>query len=124
MEHVKGLIVKFIMVTAVLYIVLGLFYGVSFGNVLWTSIILTILAYMVGDLLILPFAGNITATVADFGLAFLGVWLIGAYLYDPDISVLAAAFFSAIVIAVGEWFFHNYMKKQVLEGEKAEAEQS
>src|SRR5690625_3534318 len=114
MEHVKALIIKFIMCTAALWIVLSLFYGVSFGYVVWISLVLTVLSYSVGDLLILPNAGNAVATLADFGLTFLVVWLMGAYLFDPATPAALSAFFSAILIAVGEWLFHNYMKKTVL----------
>lgn len=121
MEHVRALIIKFIMCTVALWIVLSLFYGVSFGNVVWIGIVLTILSYALGDLLILPFAGNMAATAADFGLTFLTVWLMGAYLFDPAIPAALTAFFSAIVITIGEWFFHNYMGKTVLEDRRTEA---
>ena len=114
LEHVRSLIIKFIMMTVALFVVLSLFYGVSFINVLWTSLLLTIASYLLGDLLVLDLAGNWAATIADLGLAFLGIWLIGAYLYDPSVPAAGAAIISAIVIAVCEWFFHNYMNKQVL----------
>ena len=100
---------------AVLLIILGLFYGVSFADILWTSLLLTVASYLIGDLFILPLSNNLTATLADLGLAFLGIWLIGSYMYPVDVPVVAAAFFSALIIMVGEWFFHRYMENQVLE---------
>lgn len=100
------------MVTLVLWIVLGAFFNVSFGDILITSILLTGAAFLIGDLFILPKFGNPVATIADFGLALLGVWLLGALLFDPAISLGAAALLSAIVIAIGEFFFHMYLQKQ------------
>lgn len=113
-EHVRGLIIKFVMVFAALLIVLGLFYGVSFASIIWTSLILTVASYLIGDLFILPMSNNITATLSDLGLAFLGIWLIGSYMYPVDVPVALAAIISALVIMVGEWFFHRYMENQVL----------
>lgn len=60
------------------------------------------------------FCGNMAATISDFALSFLTIWLIGAYFFDPYVPVVGAAFLSSLVIAVGEWFFHRYMNQQVL----------
>ncbi|MBB6450787.1 uncharacterized membrane protein YvlD (DUF360 family) [Geomicrobium halophilum] len=114
MNYTWPLIIKFIMMTVVLWIVLGLF-GASFVNILLISILLTLVSYMLGDLFILPNYGNLWATVADFGLAFIGVWALGSFF---DQIGFWAAFISAIVIAIGEAFFHWFMNQQVLEDEE------
>jgi len=113
-EHVRALIVKFIMCTVFLWIILGLFYGVGFGDIVAIGVILTIVAYLLGDLFILPTFGNIAATIADFVLAFIVIWLLGAALIDVPIPLVTASFISALVIAAGEWFFHRYMDNQVI----------
>lgn len=115
MRHATALLIKFAMTLFMLFIVLGLFFRVSFVDIFWTSIVLTIAAYIVGDLLILPLLGNLSATIADFGLVFLGVWIIGAYLFNMDVPLVTAALVSAVAIAAGEWFFHRYMKERVLQ---------
>lgn len=115
MEHIKALLIKFIMCTAVLWIVLGLFFGVDFGEVITISIILTPLAYVIGDLLILRNFNNTIATIADFGLSFITIWLIGTAIINEPISVATAAFLSALALAVGEWFYHYYVNNQVFD---------
>ena len=50
----------------------------------------------------------------DLVLAFLGIWLLSSLLIPQDVPIVAASIISAIVIAVGEWFFHIYMKRRVL----------
>ncbi|WP_077328381.1 YndM family protein [Virgibacillus siamensis] len=115
MDHVKALIIKFIMCTAVLWIVLGAFYGVGFGDILMLSVLLTAVSYIVGDLLLLPRFENWGATLVDLGLTFLGIWFLGPLLFEENIPLGTAAIFSAIVIAVGEYFFHKYMEKEVLD---------
>ncbi len=117
LEHVKALIIKFIMVTAILWVILGLFYGVDFGEIITISVILTPIAYVVGDLLILRYFNNMIATIADFGLSFLTIWFIGLAVINEPISIVGASLISALAIGVGEWFYHYYVNNQVFKGE-------
>ncbi|KKB34061.1 YndM family protein [Bacillus thermotolerans] len=112
MEHARALLIKFVMVTAAVWLVLGLFYGADFGEILTISILLTIAAYLIGDLFILPRYGNLSATVADFGLAYIGIWLIGSMIINENISLGWASFWTAAVIAIAEYFFHSYLASQ------------
>ncbi|WP_062356818.1 YndM family protein [Bacillus kwashiorkori] len=114
MKHIRSLIYKFLLLTLVLLFILGFVYGVSIGDILAISFILTIAAYVLGDLSILPRFGNLAATVADFGLALFGVWVLGYTFIEEPIRLGVASFLSAILISVGEIFFHNYLINNVL----------
>jgi uncharacterized BrkB/YihY/UPF0761 family membrane protein len=125
MEHVKALLIKFIMIAVVLGIVLTGMYDGELGDTLLISLVLTIVAYILGDLLLFRKTGNddgpradyvkrnTIATVSDAVLAFLVIWLMGKALFINDGDVLTAAFISAIVIAAGEWAFHKYLDDHV-----------
>jgi len=108
----RNLIIKFIATFAVLYIILGLFYDMSFGNVALISIVLTLAAYLIGDMLILPRSNNTMATIADFALAFAIIWLMGENLTFGD-SLLFPALIGAAGIALFETFFHKYVANQL-----------
>ena len=124
MDHVKAIIIKLIMMTVVLGIILtGIFDG-EFSDTLWISIVLTILAYVIGDLLIFRKAGddsdhtkrNIIATLSDAVLTFIIVYFMGKDIFvGNDNDLWKAALLSAIVIAVGEWFFHKYLDRNVFD---------
>ena len=114
MKYVTAVIIKFVMVTFVLWVILGGLYNVSFGDILTISILLTGVGFLVGDLFILPRVNNTVATLADFGLTLLGVWVLGALLFERPIPLGTAAFLSAVVFMVGEFFFHMYLQKQGL----------
>lgn len=122
MRFLSALVIKFVMVTAVLWIVLGMF-GVSFSDILLTSVLLTVIS-LVGDIFVLPRIGNIAATIADVGLAFVLIWLVGSFIYEQPVRVGMAAFISAIIIAVGEFVFHKYMKNRFFTAEKTMWEKS
>ncbi|QDI90794.1 DUF2512 family protein [Salicibibacter halophilus] len=121
MNHVVALIIKFVMITAVLWLILGGFFNVGFGNIFLISIIMTGVAYLIGDLWILPQFGNVVATIADFGLVFAGVWALAA-IFEPTANFGSAAFFSAVIIAIGEIFFHMYVRNTVLNNPETTAD--
>ena len=113
MQSVKAIIIKFLMILVVLWVVLGAF-GFDFGDIVITSVLVTGVSYVVGDLFILPRFNNATATISDFILAYGMIWFLGAYLFGYPEGLGTASFVSAGLIAVGEMFFHRYMQREVL----------
>src|SRR5690625_1522526 len=97
MHYVKALLLKWVMVTAILWIVLGGFFGVSFINIFTIGVLVTGISYLVGDLLILSRSENWVATIADFVLTFAIVWLVGAMLFAPIVPLATASFMSALI---------------------------
>jgi TRAP-type C4-dicarboxylate transport system permease large subunit len=90
--------------------------------VILIGLVLTVVAYALGDLLVYRNAAddsdykkrNIVATISDLILSFLVIWIMGASFFGNTITVIQASVVSAIVIAVSEWFFHKYLDKHVL----------
>ncbi|WP_430786343.1 YndM family protein [Virgibacillus flavescens] len=115
MKHLKALGIKFIFTAIVVYSIFGIFYDASLWRLLWMSILATGILYIIGDLFILPKFGNLIASIADFGLAFLSFWILGNLLIDLSISVTTAALFASVFMAVTEALFHMYMTEQVFE---------
>ena len=117
MKHMKNLAIKFISILAVLFIILGIFYDMSFGNVLSISVVLTLASYLIGDLLILLRTNNTMATISDFAIAFLVIWLMGENLTYGD-SLIMPALIAAAGIALFETFFHKYVARQIQESDE------
>ncbi|WP_176764796.1 YndM family protein [Natribacillus halophilus] len=116
MKHVGAVIIKFLMMTFVLWFIFGLFGDVSFANILLISVVLTGVSYLVGDLYVLSNFGNTAATIADVVIAWLGIWALGNALF-PNWGLFWLALLTAATIAVFEAFFHIYMEKIVLTDE-------
>lgn len=108
MEHFKALALKFLATLALLYIILGLYYGMTFGTVFLITLIVGIISYIIGDLGILPRTNNAIATLADFGLALAVIWVMISLL-TASTNAFTMALFSAIGVAIFEFFFHSYM---------------
>ncbi|WP_010098673.1 YndM family protein [Ornithinibacillus scapharcae] len=116
MKHVIPLLIKFVLITAVLWVVLGIFYNVSIGDIFLTSIILSVVSYL-ADVFVLPNVSNFWATIGDFGLTFLGVWLLGQLFIGENTNLADASLISAFFIALGEILYHRYMKRKFAENE-------
>ena len=121
MKHVKALIIKFVMSAVVLGIVFTGIYNYNFSDTILIGLVLTVVAYALGDLLVYRNAAddsdykkrNIVATISDLILSFLIIWIMGASFFGNTITVIQASVISAIVIAVSEWFFHKYLDKSI-----------
>lgn len=122
MNHLKALLVKFVVIALVLFIVLTLIFKVSFMDTLWISLATTVLAYLLGDLGIFKMAGrpdeftkrNGLAAVADLLLSFLVIWLMARSLTGDDDNMFWPAALSALAITGGEWlFFHKFVDREV-----------
>ncbi|MHC0039115.1 YndM family protein [Pseudoneobacillus sp. C159] len=113
MKHVKALLIKFVATLAILYIILGVFNDVAFRNVFLISLVVTLAAYLIGDMFILPRTNNIVATLVDFGLAFLVIWWMANNLTYGD-DMMGEAFTSALALGVFELFFHRYLANNIL----------
>jgi hypothetical protein len=125
MRHLLALAWKYMLLATVFFAMIPLFLRVSSAELLWFSLWMTLVAYALGDLYILPRFGNLSAVIADFGLAFVGVWIgIGVFYNAGGTAVINAAFFSALLVALGEILFHAYMNRIVLRHQDEKKEHS
>ncbi len=109
-QQITALVIKFVIIGVISVIILPMFARITSGQALITALVLTLVAYFAGDIGILPRYGNVTATVANVIIAavVIGVadWGInGIITLNVTGWVLVLA-----LIAIGEWFFHRYLK--------------
>lgn len=121
-NHMKALTLKHGALLVVFIAVLTLGFGVPWYHAAWISFMVGIIAYWLGDLLILRKFGNLVATAADFGLVFFLTWFF-LWILDFDLgtetSFVLLALYTALVTAVVEFLFHGWLLKHTRE--KADA---
>ncbi|MFC7441342.1 DUF2512 family protein [Laceyella putida] len=120
MRHLTPLLMKFLMLTVLLYLVLGLYFDLRWGDILFLSVTLTLVGY-VTDLFILPKVGNYLAILSDLGISYA---IIATYLTYLRFENTTIAFYAALAIGIGEWFFHKYIRKRLFNGEEEAMDQS
>ncbi|MUK90196.1 DUF2512 family protein [Ornithinibacillus sp. L9] len=110
MKHAKTLGIKLVVNIIVVYSIFGIFGNASLINLFWISLLVTGIAYLIGDLVILPRYGNAIATLADFPLAFLSLWILGSLLLAVGTPIVTTSLFAAFFISVAEPLIHAYLE--------------
>lgn len=117
MSHFKALTIKAFFSLALLYLVLGLVFRMSFGNVLFITLVLGVVSYVIGDLFILPKTNNFVAALADFGLAFLIISMM-SNAFTLGYDILTMSFIASLGVAVFEFIFHKRVASQVVKEQR------
>jgi hypothetical protein len=107
MKHVKAIAIKTVVIALLSWIVLSAFGEVPHAQSLITGVLISLVIYIVGDLLVLRKIGNVVATIADMGGAFLVAWLYLGAMVEGDF--LMESLIVAVLVAVFEWFFHGWL---------------
>ncbi len=110
MKHISALVVKFLMTAFILEIALLLLSNLSFGQILFLSLITTIISYMVGDMALLPATNNAVATIADMVLNTIIIYLFN-FVWNINEITFITALVSGIILGVGEYFFHKIIDR-------------
>lgn len=111
MEHVKLIGIKYFATFVLLYLILGVAYGLSTSQILFISL-LSLVVYFIGDLFILTRTNNFVATLADLIINFLAIYLLLVVVGFAG-DRLIAAFVSTIVLGFYEIFFHLYVLEEL-----------
>lgn len=106
----NALTFKFLMTFVFAWIAFGAIGGNAFRWVLLVAILGAVIDYLAGDLLILPRVGSFIGAIINGGLAALIAVAVGMIIPAFTITTLSVIIF-AVPIAVGEYFFHQYLLK-------------
>jgi hypothetical protein len=102
-------LLKWIVNGAVVALLLIYYADVPFIEAAITATAITIIAYAVGDQIILRASNNAIATIADFGLGFFILWAASdAMSWDITIGEILMI---SVVLAIAEWVVHRYILK-------------
>ncbi|MCP3028441.1 DUF2512 family protein [Halobacillus sp. A5] len=118
MTHAKYFASKLVGCLALLFLILGIGYEMSFGNVFLIALVLGVLSYVIGDMMILPRTNNIIAVISDFVLAFAVIYFMSSALTTAG-DIFNAALLSAVAVAVFEFIYHKYVAASGLFEQKA-----
>lgn len=96
------------LLNGVIVVTLLMYYAdVPFINALIAATALTLIAYFVGDQVILRATNNAVATLSDAILAFLFLWL-ASYSMNWALS-FGEILIITLILGVAEWFLHRYV---------------
>ena len=105
-----ALLFKFVMTLIVTWIAFGAVGGNVFKWVFLVAILGTVIDYLAGDLLILPKVGSFIGALINGGLAAL-IAIVVAMVVPAFTTTAVSVLIFAVLVAVGEYFFHQYLLK-------------
>lgn len=108
MKNLTNLIIKGIAILVVLLVLIPVFGKSTWTQTIITALVLMTLAYVAGDMWILPKFGNLLAVLADLGISALVLWGMSEALPQFVISNQGIWVIS-IVISFFEAVFHWYL---------------
>ncbi|MBH9966976.1 DUF2512 family protein [Rossellomorea oryzaecorticis] len=115
MKHAKAFAIKGIMILAVFSFVLSLGFRISAESTALIAVLFGGVSYGAGDLAFLHKTNNVVTTAVELIIAFILVWAVISMIEGLDADVaLPSAFISALLIGVGEYFFHFYIYRHKL----------
>ncbi|WP_044748213.1 YndM family protein [Bacillus alveayuensis] len=121
MRHVMALGIKLTLTATVLFSILTIFSTALFSEITFISLVITLAAYVIGDLFILPRFGNFIAAIADFVMLAPGIWLFSQFfMEEAPANLILASLFAATFLALSEVLFHAYMENRVLKRQEDE----
>ncbi len=112
MKHVYALLIKFAVIAIVLEFTMLFLTNLNFIEILYVALTVTLVAYVVGDLLILPLSNNTVATLADAGLAAFIIYLYN-FAWVNSLITFTTAIIAGALVGIAEWFFHKYVAHHV-----------
>ncbi|MGF9966180.1 YndM family protein [Bacillus rhizoplanae] len=113
MNHITILLIKFVSCIIAFAIGLDFFFDATIVDIFSFSLFITIASYMLGDLIVLPRAGNTAAIMVDFLFTYMSVWVFGSVLLDNYMQIAWGSILSAIVVTVAEIFVHRYLHGRI-----------
>lgn len=113
MKNTTILLMKFITAIIAFAIGLDLFFDATILEILSFSFFITLISYIIGDKMILPRLGMSNATIADFLLTYMSVWVFGSVLLNNILQIAWGSLLSASIITIGEIFVHRSLADTV-----------
>lgn len=104
-----GLILKIILIFISAWIAYGL---IEDNGLLWifiTSLAISLILFLIGDILILPRYGNMSSTLANTVFAIIIAWIIDLLTTSFYITWMSTLVF-AILIFIIEYILHRYLR--------------
>lgn len=109
MNHVIAIVIKFVTGIIAYTLALDLFFDATWVDIVTFSLLMTIVTYLLGDIILLPRIGNGNSLIADFLLSYMLVWIFGSVLLDNYIQIGWGSIISATIIVIGEVIVHRLL---------------
>lgn len=117
-RQVVNILVKSVAYLAIAGALLPMFSTLSIAEAIAIGIVLVVVAYILGDLFILPRFGNTVAVAVDVVTAAVVIWAMPYIFGQPGVAV-TGLLVTVAVLGIAEWFFHGFLNRPVVSAEES-----
>ncbi|OPX88082.1 MAG: hypothetical protein A4E53_02239 [Pelotomaculum sp. PtaB.Bin104] len=115
-KHFNAMLTKFLLVITVLGLLLPLIGNLTTITAVIAAVILTLIGYLVADLIVLSLFGNRMAVLVDGILTVLVVWEAAWIIEGVKVTTIGLVLV-VLLIGLGEWYYHNrYLSRLLFRG--------
>jgi len=104
---------KWVLNGIIVTLMLAWYADVTYLTAFIAASLLTVVAFLIGDMVLLPSTNNAVATISDFLLAAVYLGVI-RYFYGWNLS-FGEIFIISALVAWAEWLYHRYILGQKLD---------
>jgi hypothetical protein len=108
MKKLRALLIKFVLNFIAAWFVFGFIGNNPLLWILVTSLLVTLINFIIGDLVVLPKKGNLVASLGDGILAGLTAFVLDMLLPNFCTNLITLPFYMLLIMIV-EYFFHIYL---------------
>lgn len=116
-HHVRALGMKTLAIVLFSALLTPMFTDLSLGQGVLIGILISVVTYILGDLIVLPVTDNTAATAADVATAGVVYWMAVRGLDGIGLSIWEVLLL-ALIVGVSEWFLHTYLIRYVIRKDK------
>lgn len=102
--------IKFLLTFIAAWIAISVIAGNAWTWALLVAILGTAINYLIDDRFVLPNYGNVVASLGDGVLSALLLFIMGLIIFELRPTV-TSIFAFGVLVAIGEYFFHQYLIK-------------
>lgn len=116
MKHLPAVLIKLAFIVAISYAVLVPWVGATPAQALGVGVFITVILYLIGDLVLLPAMGNAPAAAIDAGKALVLAWLAPVLAGVPGVTLGQALVLGLMVGTTEFLFFHALLLREGVPG--------
>ena len=114
-KHFNAIITKFLLIVTVLGLFLPAVGKVLTFTAVIAAVVVTVTAYLIADLLVLPKYGNRVAVAMDGLITMAVTWETAWVLENVQVPILGLILV-ALIVGLGEWYYHRYLARLIFKG--------
>jgi len=115
-KHFNAVLTKFLLIITIFGLIMPVTGNITTLTAVIAAMVLTLTAYFIADLIILPLYGNRLAVLADVLITVVVAWEMvrlveRVYLPVPGLIIIA------VLVGLGEWYYHvRYLARLIYKG--------